>query len=127
MRDRREDLAHLGLMLCGLAAVLQASGFDGVAFDPFSFQQDGMTAPEVDVGRGQVADALVVPEMIVVGDEVADLLLEITGQVVVLEQDAVLERLVPAFDLSLRLGMKRGPLTWSMPFSSSQFVRSPAM
>jgi hypothetical protein len=22
------------LMLCGLAAVLQASGFDGVAFDP---------------------------------------------------------------------------------------------
>jgi hypothetical protein len=34
-------------MLCGMAAVLQASGFDGVAFDPFSFQQDGSTAPEV--------------------------------------------------------------------------------
>jgi hypothetical protein len=28
-------------MLCGLAAVLQAAVFDGVAFDPFSFQQDG--------------------------------------------------------------------------------------
>ena len=66
-------------MLCGLAAMLQASGFDGVAFDPFSFQQDGLATSEVDVGRGQVADALVVPEMIVVGDEVADLLLEITG------------------------------------------------
>lgn len=79
MRDRREDLAHLGLMLSGPAAVLQASGSDGVAFDPFSFQQDGLTMPEVDVGRGQVANALVVPEMIVVGDEVADLLLEITG------------------------------------------------
>ena len=64
-------------MLCGLAAVLQASGSDGVAFDPFSFQQDSMAAPEVDVGRGQVADTLVVPEMVVVGDEVADLLLEI--------------------------------------------------
>ena len=56
-------------MLCGLAAVLQASGFDGVAFDPFSFQQDGLTAPEVDVGRGQVTDALVVSEMVVIGDE----------------------------------------------------------
>ena len=51
MRDRREDLAHLVLMLSGLSAVLQASGFDGVAFDPFSFQQDGLTPPEVDVGR----------------------------------------------------------------------------
>ena len=58
MRDRREDLAHLGLMLCGLAAVLQASGFDSVAFDPFSFQQDGLTTPEVDISRRQVTDAL---------------------------------------------------------------------
>ena len=96
-------------MSCGLAAVLQASGSDGVAFDPFSFQQDGLATPEVDVGRGQVADALVVTEMIVVGDEVADLLLKIAGQVVVLEQDAVLERLVPALDLALRLGMQRSP------------------
>lgn len=94
-------------MLCGLAAVLQASGFDGVAFDPFSFQQDGLTTPEVDISRRQVADALVVAEMVVVGDEVTDLLLEITGQVVVLEQDAVLERLVPVLDLALRLGMQR--------------------
>jgi hypothetical protein len=26
---------------------------DGLAFDPFSFQQDGLTAPEVDVGRSE--------------------------------------------------------------------------
>ena len=83
-------------MLCGLAAVLQASGFDSVAFDPFSFQQDGLTTPEVDISRRQVPDALVVPEMIVVGDEVADLLLEVTGEIIVLEQDAVLERLASA-------------------------------
>lgn len=51
MRHRREDLAHLGLMLCGFAAVLQASGPDGVALDPFSVEQDGLTAPEVDCGR----------------------------------------------------------------------------
>ena len=48
-----EDRADLVWMLCGMAAVLQASGFDGVAFDPFSFQQDGSAAPEVDIGRGE--------------------------------------------------------------------------
>ena len=57
-------------MLCGMAAALQASGFDGVAFYPFSFQQDGLAAPEVDVGRRQVADALVVSQVVVVGYEV---------------------------------------------------------
>jgi hypothetical protein len=31
--------------------------------------------PEVDADGGQIADALLVPEMTVVGDEVADLLL----------------------------------------------------
>jgi hypothetical protein len=100
MCDRGEDLAHLGLMLCGLAAVLQASGLDGVAFDPFSFQEDGLTPAEVDISRRQVADALVVADLGVVGDEVADLLLEITRQIVVLDQNAVLEGLVPALDLS---------------------------
>ncbi len=79
MRDRREDLAHLGWVLCGLAAVLQASGSDGVALDPFSLQEDGQAAPEVDVGRGPVGDAHLVSEVIVAGDEVTDLLLEITG------------------------------------------------
>jgi len=29
---------------------MQASVLDGFAFDPFSFQQDGLTAPEVDIG-----------------------------------------------------------------------------
>ena len=60
MRDRREDLAHLGLMLSGLAAMLQASGFDGVALDYFSFQQDSLTASKVNVRWRQVADILVV-------------------------------------------------------------------
>ena len=57
--------------------MLQASGFDGVSFDPLSFQQDSLAASGVNVGWRQVADTLVVPEMVVVGDEVADLLLEI--------------------------------------------------
>ena len=90
-------------MSCRLAAVLQVAGLDGVAFDSFAFQQDDLAAPEVDVGWDEVTYALVVPEMIAVGDEFTDLLLEINGQVVVLEQDPVLDRLLPALDFSLRL------------------------
>jgi hypothetical protein len=74
---------------------------DGLLFDPFSFQQDGVAASEVGVGRGEIGDALVVSQMIVVGDEGADLGFKIAGQIVVLQQDAVLERLMPALDLAL--------------------------
>ncbi len=45
--------------------------------------------------------------MIVVIDEQLDLLFEITGQKIVLQQYAVLQRLVPPFDLALRLWMVR--------------------
>ena len=95
-------------MLCGLAAVLQATVLDGLSFDPFSFKQDGLAASEVDIGRGEIGDALVVSQMIVMGDEVADLRFEIARHIIVLEQDAVLQRLMPAFDLALSLGMERG-------------------
>jgi hypothetical protein len=94
------------MMLGGLAAVYQASVLDGLPFDPFSFQQDGLAAPEVDVGRGEVGDGLVVSQVVVVGDEGGDLGLEIAGKIVVLQQDPVLERLVPALDLALGLGME---------------------
>ena len=46
-----------------------------------------------------------VTQVIVVGDEGFDLGLEVAGQVVIFEQDAVLHRLVPAFDLALGLGV----------------------
>ena len=65
--------------------------------------------------------------VIVVLDEGADLGLEIAGQVVVFEQDAVLERLVPALDLALRLGMVRRARTCFMPLSSSHSARSDEM
>ena len=48
-----------------MSFVKQASVLDGFAFDPFSFQQDGLTAPEVDIGRRQIVDALVVARVIV--------------------------------------------------------------
>src|SRR6476469_6333898 len=89
-------------MLRGLFVVKQPTVLDGLAFDPFSFQQDGLTAPEVDVGRGEIVDALVIAPVVVVRDECIDLSFEIAGQIIVLEQDAVLERLMPALDFPLR-------------------------
>src|SRR5260370_17038412 len=92
-------------MLGGVGAVYQASVLDGLSFDPFSFQQDGLAAPKVDVGRGEVGDGLVVSQVVVVGDEGGDLGLEIAGKIVVLQQDPLLDRLLPPLDLPLVLGM----------------------
>ena len=83
----------------------QAAIGDGLSLDAFAVEQDGLAAAEVDIGRGQVAQALMVAVMVVVGDEGLDLGLERAGQVVVLEQDAVLQGLVPALDLALGLRM----------------------
>ena len=46
----------------------QASVGDYLSFDPFSFDEVGLAASEVDVGRGQIAGAFVVASVIVVGD-----------------------------------------------------------
>ena len=91
--------------------MLQSALFDGVAFDPFAFEQDGVAASEVDVGRGQVADAFVISTMIVVFDEDCDLPLKVLREVVVFEQNAVLQRLVPALDFALGWGMARCTMT----------------
>ena len=85
--------------------MVQSSSFDGVSFDPFSLQQDGLAASEVGVGRCQVLQAFMVAPVIVVIDEAIDVRFEVARQVVVLEQDAVLERLMPALDLALGLRM----------------------
>ena len=47
--------------------------------------------------------ALVVAPMVVVFDKGVDLLPEITGQIVVFQQDAVLQGLVPSLDLAVGL------------------------
>jgi hypothetical protein len=43
-----------GWSLSGFRVVLQSSLLDGVAFDPFSLQEDGPVFAEVDVGGRQV-------------------------------------------------------------------------
>jgi hypothetical protein len=43
-----------GWSLSGFRVVLQSSLLEGVAFDPFSLQEDGPVSAEVDVGGRQV-------------------------------------------------------------------------
>ena len=105
---------------CYAACLLmqQAAILDCFAFDPFSFQQDGLTAPEVDVGRGKIVDALVIAPVVVVSDEPIDLGFEFTWQIIVLEQDAVFERLMPALDSRRRrvaVPLRNRPATAPVP------------
>jgi len=83
--------------------VLQTTVCDCLSFDPFAFEEDGLSPSEVDVGRREIGHALVVSRMVVLRHEGRDLAFEIAGPVIVLKQDAVLERLMPALDLALGL------------------------
>jgi hypothetical protein len=47
------------LILRGLIAVLQSPLIDCVSFDPFGFEQDGFTAPELYIGSCEITKALV--------------------------------------------------------------------
>ncbi len=74
--------------------MLQAPMLDGLAFDLLPFQQDDVAASEVDVGGREIAQALVIALLIVIRDEGLDLGLEIAGQIVIFQQDAVLQGLM---------------------------------
>jgi len=79
--------------------MLQASIGDGHALDLFAFGEDLGATAKVDISWRHVVDALVVAGVVVVADEGRDLPFEFAGQIVVVEQDAVLERLMSALDL----------------------------
>ena len=49
-----------------------AALLDGLEFDPLTLFEDGLTGPEVDVLRGQIVQALMIPPCVVVMDEPAD-------------------------------------------------------
>ena len=49
--------------------VLQATIANGPSFDPSSFGQDSRATSAVDVGGGEIADALVLSAVVVVVDE----------------------------------------------------------
>ena len=106
--------------------MLQAAILDCLFLDLFPFSENVFVTSEVDVCRSDVVQALVRTVVVVVIDEGTDLLLQITWQVVVFQENAVLHGLVPAFDLALRLRMERSAtnvlhLLLLHPFS--QFTR----
>ena len=86
-----------------MLAVMQAARFERLPFDPFPMFKNGFVSPEVDVSGYDVVDALMVALMIIVIDEGSDLGFEVTRQEVVFQQDAVLQCLMPSFDLALGL------------------------
>ena len=51
---------------------------------------DGLAASEVDVGRCEIVDALVIAAVVVVCHEGFDLVFQIAWQIVILQQNAVL-------------------------------------
>src|SRR5690606_17271860 len=95
----------------------QAAFRDGLGFDLLSSFENGFGLAEVDVRGGEVSQALVVAVVVVVLDEGRHGFLERSGQVVVLQEDAVLQGLVPAFDLALGL---------RMPGSATDVIHAPA-
>ena len=101
-------MAHLGLMLSRLALMVQAAGLDGQFFDPIPPFDDCGMAAKVGISGRDVADALVVAVVVIVIDESADLAFKVSGQVIVFQQDAVFQGLVPTLDLALCLGMIGG-------------------
>ena len=84
--------------------MVQAAVLDGFHFDASPFGQDGFATAKIDVGRSEVADALVVAVVVVVVDEGGDGGFEFAFEEVVFEQDAVFQCLMPSLDLALGLG-----------------------
>jgi hypothetical protein len=82
--------------------------FDGLSLNPFALIEDGSRPSEVGIGRRHVAQRFVITLMVVMLDEGLDLGLEVAGQEVVFQEDAVFQGLVLAFDLSLGLRVQRG-------------------
>ena len=117
------------LTISGEFAVMQAPIFDGLSFDPFALFDDCFGSAEVGIGRCHVVQALVIALVVLMLDERFDLALEVAGQKVVFQQDAVLQGLVPAFDLTLRLRVERCATQMAHPLSFDivgQFARDTA-
>jgi len=63
--------------------MLQAAVCDSCTLDAFTLGEDCLGPAEVDVGRGEIVDALVIAGVVIVLDEGFDLPFEIAGQVVI--------------------------------------------
>jgi len=72
----------LGLMLSRLALMVQAAVLDGLFLGFFSSFDDGGVTPKVSVGGCHVTNALMVTLVIVMNEEGADLVFEISWQII---------------------------------------------
>ena len=81
----------------------QAALLDGLGFYLLSPIQNCFCPAEIDIGGGEVTQALVVAVMILGVDEGRDRFFESPGQVVVLKKNSVLQGLMPALVLVLVL------------------------
>lgn len=95
------------VILCGSSAVVPSPGSKCPSFEPFSLRQEGLATSEVDVGRRQVVQALVITQVVVVIDERCDQGVEVAWQEGVVEQNAITQGLMPMLDLDLGLRMIR--------------------
>ena len=98
---RRRSGRHGWKVLCKRRSENHSPKRPGNPVDPFSLCQDGGAAAEVDIGWGEIVDALVVTAAIVVVDEGGDLGFEIARQEVVFQQM-----------LFLRVWCQRSILPW---------------
>ena len=87
--------------------MLQAPMFECFSFDPFSSQQDGLTTPAIYVCGCEVFQALVISLVVVMTDERIDLRFQVAGQIIVFQQNAVFECLMPTLNLALRMSLIR--------------------
>src|SRR5262249_38720047 len=71
------------------------------SFDLFPPFENGLAAPEVDVSRRQVVQALVLSPVVVVADELLDAVFEPSWQVVIAQQDPVFHRSMISLVLAL--------------------------
>lgn len=87
----------------------QAARCDILYFDTLSPLEDGIGLSKVDGAGGEIVEALVISALVVMLDEVSDGVLRSARQIVVFQQDADLEGLMPPLDLALDLQRIRCP------------------
>ncbi len=105
----------------------QAAPLDGLPLDAFALEEDRLSPAEVDVGRGEVVQALVHAAVVVVPDEGLDLRLELAGQAVVSSRIRFLSVRCQRSIFPCVWGWRGAPRICSKCLSSSHSASSPAM
>jgi hypothetical protein len=75
--------------------------FDSLMFDVLPPRENSRTAVEVDIGRSEVAQALVVPPGVVEVNELSKSGFQLPRQVIVFELDPVVDGAVVTLDFAL--------------------------